>query len=113
MWNGRGRLCDGPLDGGGSDGHRGCRGSLACGSNNCKKVGHYFHEKDDCCDVALSITTDVMFLVIKHSLSQIIKFGISLCVSTKPDAELNNVILFVWERNRDTTASFYCYISYN
>ena len=21
-----------------------------CGSNNCKKFGAYFHEKDDCCD---------------------------------------------------------------
>ena len=22
-----------------------------CGSNNCKKFGTYFHEKDDCCDL--------------------------------------------------------------
>eukprot|EP00092_Neocalanus_flemingeri_P030230 GFUD01032809.1.p1 GENE.GFUD01032809.1~~GFUD01032809.1.p1 ORF type:complete len:253 (+),score=48.16 GFUD01032809.1:34-792(+) len=42
--------CDGPLDGGSNDGHRGCEGNLVCGSNNCKKFGLYFHEKDDCCD---------------------------------------------------------------
>merc|ERR1712183_1170281 len=42
--------CDGPLDGGTHDGHQGCRGDLMCGSNNCKKFGSYFHEKDDCCD---------------------------------------------------------------
>merc|ERR1712061_289753 len=42
--------CDGPLDGGTHDGHQGCRGDLMCGSNNCKKFGAYFHEKDDCCD---------------------------------------------------------------
>jgi len=41
--------CDGPLDGGGNDGHLGCRGDLVCGSNNCKKFGHYYHPKDDCC----------------------------------------------------------------
>eukprot|EP00092_Neocalanus_flemingeri_P030227 GFUD01032806.1.p1 GENE.GFUD01032806.1~~GFUD01032806.1.p1 ORF type:complete len:277 (+),score=43.22 GFUD01032806.1:62-832(+) len=42
--------CDGPLDGGANDGHAGCRGNLVCGSNNCKKFGLYYHEKDDCCD---------------------------------------------------------------
>merc|ERR1712066_1040104 len=42
--------CDGPLDGGTHDGHQGCRGDLVCGSNNCRKFGAYFHEKDDCCD---------------------------------------------------------------
>merc|ERR1712087_678469 len=42
--------CDGPLDGGTHDGHQGCKGDLMCGSNNCKKFGSYFHEKDDCCD---------------------------------------------------------------
>merc|ERR1711862_967172 len=42
--------CDGPLDGGANDGHRGCQGDLVCGSNNCKKFGTYFHEKDDCCE---------------------------------------------------------------
>merc|ERR1712038_1610548 len=42
--------CDGPLDGGTHDGHQGCKGDLMCGSNNCKKFGAYFHEKDDCCD---------------------------------------------------------------
>eukprot|EP00092_Neocalanus_flemingeri_P006148 GFUD01006619.1.p1 GENE.GFUD01006619.1~~GFUD01006619.1.p1 ORF type:complete len:317 (-),score=84.44 GFUD01006619.1:349-1299(-) len=42
--------CDGPDDGGQHDGHEGCRGSLVCGSNNCKKFGLYFHEKDDCCE---------------------------------------------------------------
>lgn len=47
--------CDGPLDGGANDGHAGCRGDLVCGSNNCKQFGSYFHEKDDCCDVASSI----------------------------------------------------------
>merc|ERR1711910_138016 len=43
--------CDGPLDGGVNDGHRGCKGNLVCGSNNCKKFGAYYHEKDDCCDL--------------------------------------------------------------
>merc|ERR1712165_655623 len=42
--------CDGPLDGGTHDGHQSCRGDLVCGSNNCRKFGAYFHEKDDCCD---------------------------------------------------------------
>jgi len=42
--------CDGPGDGGQHDGHAGCKGDLKCGSNNCKKFGHYFHEKDDCCE---------------------------------------------------------------
>merc|ERR1712066_842338 len=42
--------CDGPLDGGVNDGHRGCKGDLVCGSNNCKQFGAYYHEKDDCCE---------------------------------------------------------------
>merc|ERR1712179_148560 len=42
--------CDGPGDGGGHDGHAGCKGDLVCGSNNCRKFGLYFHEKDDCCE---------------------------------------------------------------
>eukprot|EP00092_Neocalanus_flemingeri_P017752 GFUD01019208.1.p1 GENE.GFUD01019208.1~~GFUD01019208.1.p1 ORF type:complete len:705 (+),score=131.50 GFUD01019208.1:272-2116(+) len=55
--------CDGPGDGGVNDGDRddfefefsqigdrGCRGDLVCGSNNCKKFGAYYHEKDDCCE---------------------------------------------------------------
>merc|ERR1711963_39010 len=42
--------CDGPGDGGQHDEHRGCKGDLVCGSNNCKKFGHYYHEKDDCCE---------------------------------------------------------------
>ena len=41
--------CDGPGDGGGHDGHEGCKGDLECGSNNCKQFGLYYHEKDDCC----------------------------------------------------------------
>ena len=44
--------CDGPADGGLHDGHAGCRGELVCGSNNCKKFGHFYHAKDDCCDLA-------------------------------------------------------------
>ena len=43
--------CDGPGDGGLHDGHAGCKGDLVCGSNNCRKFGLYYHEKDDCCDV--------------------------------------------------------------
>ena len=43
--------CDGPGDGGGNDGHAGCRGELVCGSNNCRKFGLFYHEKDDCCDL--------------------------------------------------------------
>jgi len=50
--------CDGPLDGGVNDGHAGCKGDLVCGSNNCKKFGLYFHEKDDCCDLPSSIPTE-------------------------------------------------------
>merc|ERR1711988_103418 len=42
--------CDGPADGGQHDGHAGCKGDLMCGSNNCKKFGHFYHEKDDCCE---------------------------------------------------------------
>merc|ERR1739838_120154 len=36
------------MGGGKNGGHRGCRGDLVCGSNNCKKFGLYYHEKDDC-----------------------------------------------------------------
>ena len=43
--------CDGPGDGGGNDGHAGCRGELVCGSNNCRKFGLFYHDKDDCCDL--------------------------------------------------------------
>merc|ERR1711978_573790 len=46
--------CDGPGDGGLNDGHAGCKGDLVCGSNNCKKFGAYYHEKDDCCEKATS-----------------------------------------------------------
>merc|ERR1712102_279505 len=42
--------CDGPGDGGANDGHAGCKGDLVCGSNNCRKFGLYYHEKDDCCE---------------------------------------------------------------
>merc|ERR1712025_1286587 len=31
-------------------GHAGCKGDLVCGSNNCKRFGAYYHEKDDCCE---------------------------------------------------------------
>ena len=44
--------CDGDADGGGGDGNRGCKGDLVCGSNNCKKYGAFYHEKDDCCEKA-------------------------------------------------------------
>ena len=44
--------CDGPGDGGGHDGHAGCKGELVCGTNNCKKFGTFYHEKDDCCEKA-------------------------------------------------------------
>merc|ERR1712096_187305 len=49
--------CDGPGDGGGHDGHKGCKGELKCGSNNCKKFGAYYHEKDDCCEKPSPTTT--------------------------------------------------------
>merc|ERR1711955_58722 len=49
--------CDGPGDGGANDGHQGCRGDLVCGSNNCKKFGLNFHEKDDCCDLPETLLT--------------------------------------------------------
>jgi len=42
--------CDGPEEGGKNDGDSGCKGDLICGSNNCKKFGNYYHEKDDCCE---------------------------------------------------------------
>jgi len=51
--------CDGPGDGGQHDGHRGCKGSLVCGTNNCKKFGAYYHEKDDCCEKPSSPLVDV------------------------------------------------------
>ena len=37
--------CDGQ-----HDGHLGCKGDFVCGSNNCRKFGLYYHEKDDCCE---------------------------------------------------------------
>merc|ERR1712203_1284574 len=46
------RETDGAGDGGVNDGDRGCRGDLVCGSNNCKKFGAYYHDKDDCCERA-------------------------------------------------------------
>ena len=46
--------CDGPGDGGAHDGNAGCLPGLVCGSNNCKKFGHYYHEKDDCCERPVS-----------------------------------------------------------
>jgi len=49
--------CDGPADGGANDGHQGCQGDLVCGSNNCKKFGLYYHEKDDCCDLPETLLT--------------------------------------------------------
>merc|ERR1712126_382222 len=49
--------CDGPGDGGANDGHAGCKGDLVCGSNNCKKFGRYYHEKDDCCDLPETLRT--------------------------------------------------------
>jgi len=49
--------CDGPGDGGQHDGHRGCKPGLVCGTNNCRKFGLYFHEKDDCCEKPSSLTT--------------------------------------------------------
>jgi len=49
--------CDGPLDGGLNDGHAGCKGDLVCGSNNCKKFGSYYHDKDDCCEKPNQATT--------------------------------------------------------
>merc|ERR1712131_10614 len=45
--------CDGPAN----DGHAGCKGELVCGSNNCKKFGIYYHEKDDCCDLPETLRT--------------------------------------------------------
>merc|ERR1712126_667723 len=48
--------CDGPGDGGANDGHQGCQGDLVCGSNNCKKFGLYYHEKD-CCDLPETLLT--------------------------------------------------------
>ena len=49
--------CDGPIDGGPNDGDLGCMGDLVCGSNNCKKFGFYYHEKDDCCDYSQDVQT--------------------------------------------------------
>ena len=31
---------------------------LVCGSNNCRKFGLYYHEKDDCCDEPISVQQD-------------------------------------------------------
>ena len=69
--------CDGPGDGGGHDGKKGCKGDLVCGSNNCKKFGLFFHEKDDCCEKPTTVVHVFMklenhagrtniYLTIKH-----------------------------------------------
>ena len=50
--------CDGPGDGGQHDGHQGCKPGLVCGSNNCRKFGLYYHEKDDCCEKPSSTPSD-------------------------------------------------------
>ena len=49
--------CDGPGDGGQHDGNAGCKGDLVCGSNNCRKFGLYYHEKDDCCEKPSDVKT--------------------------------------------------------
>merc|ERR1719402_935040 len=49
--------CDGPEDGGGHDGHEGCEGYLVCGSNNCKKFGHYYHEKETVTALGTEVAT--------------------------------------------------------
>ena len=56
--------CDGALDGGLNDGDKGCKGSLVCGSNNCKKFGAYYHEKDDCCEAPTTNCTTVRYTLL-------------------------------------------------
>ena len=60
--------CDGPLDGGLSDGDLGCEGDLVCGSNNCQKFGRYFHKSDDCCDYPPNTTESSGSLLLKPEL---------------------------------------------
>jgi len=60
--------CDGPDDGGGHDGHEGCKGDLVCGSSNCKKFGIYFHELDDCCEQPLNPFKEAQYELIKPGL---------------------------------------------
>merc|ERR1719468_168575 len=45
-------------DEGSNNGNRDCKGDLVCGSNNCRKFGLYYHEKDDCCDEPISKQQD-------------------------------------------------------
>ena len=52
--------CDGPDDGGQHDGHDGCKGDLVCGSNNCRKFGSYYHEKDDCCEKPSKVGEEII-----------------------------------------------------
>ena len=42
--------CSPVQDGGAHNNNDDCEGDLECGSNNCRKFGLYYHEKDDCCD---------------------------------------------------------------
>ena len=35
------------------------KGDLVCGSNNCRKFGLYYHEKDDCCEKKENIVSTV------------------------------------------------------
>ena len=50
--------CDGRSDGGKHDADKGCKPGLVCGSNNCRKFGLYYHEKDDCCEKPSSTPSD-------------------------------------------------------
>ena len=49
--------CCSGSDGGQHDADKGCKPGLVCGSNNCRKFGLYYHEKDDCCEKPSSSPT--------------------------------------------------------
>ena len=42
--------CEPKSDGSGNNDDSDCMPGLVCGSNNCRKFGLYYHERDDCCD---------------------------------------------------------------
>ena len=42
--------CEPKSDGSEHNNNSDCLPGLVCGSNNCRKFGLYYHDKDDCCD---------------------------------------------------------------
>jgi len=47
--------CSSKDDGGTFNDNKDCLPGLVCGSNNCKKFGLWYHEKDDCCEEPVEV----------------------------------------------------------